>query len=347
VQSLPGVDLVVGNRDKNLLLEKILRQAPVFARGPVPELQASPWGAGISRFDGHQRATVKVQDGCAFGCSFCLIPRVRGKMVSRPEAEIIQEARRLAQNGVKELVLAGIQLSSYGRDWGKKASEPRLAPVVEKLLKVSGIRRVRLSSYAVVDFEEALLPLWKQDSGLCPHLHLPLQSGDAEVLKRMRRPYHLEGYRETVRKAREAAPRVGLTGDIIAGFPGETDAEFQNTLDRIREFDFVDFHPFPYSDRSGTAGEALQPKVNSAVIRDRMKALLALKSDCIQAAARKVEGQTFRVIVERHSPTHSAGLTDQGLRVLFPLRPDDLGREIEVRVDSFREGRAFASVQKA
>ena len=122
IKALPGVDLVVGNRDKNLLLEKILGQAS----GPV--LSPTPWGAGISRFDGHQRATIKVQDGCNFGCSFCLIPRVRGEMISRPENEILQEAHRLAQGGVSEVVLAGIQLSSYGRDLGQKASEPRLGP---------------------------------------------------------------------------------------------------------------------------------------------------------------------------------------------------------------------------
>ena len=350
IKALPGVDLVVGNRDKTQMLEKILHQAPRFGRAGalLPSAQAaSPWGAGISRFDGHQRATIKVQDGCNFGCSFCLIPRVRGEMISSPEADILLEAVRLAENGVRELVLAGIQLSSYGRDLGKKAAEPRLAPVIEKLLKIPGIKRVRLSSYAVADFEDALLPLWKADSGLCPHLHLPLQSGDPETLKAMRRPYSLEAYARTVEKVREAAPRVGLTGDILAGFPGETDEAFQNTLDRIREFGFVDFHPFPYSDRAGTPGESLTPKVNPAVLRERMKALLSLKSGSIQTAVEKAKGQSFRVIVEKNSQDFSAGLTDQGLRVLFPRAEGQLGREVLVQVDSFQEGRALGSVQIA
>ncbi len=348
VKALPGVDLVVGNRDKTQMLEKIIHQAPRFARaGAVLPQPASPWGSGISRFDGHQRATIKVQDGCNFGCSFCLIPRVRGEMISRPEVDILLEAARLAENGVRELVLAGIQLSSYGRDLGRKAAEPRLAPVIEKLLKIPGIKRVRLSSYAVADFEDALLPLWKADSGLCPHLHLPLQSGDPETLKAMRRPYSLEAYARTVEKVRQAAPRVGLTGDILAGFPGETDAAFQNTLDRIREFGFVDFHPFPYSDRAGTPGEALEPKVHPAVLRERMKALLSLKSGCIQAAVEKAKGQIFSMVVEKNSHTHSAGLTDQGLRVLFPRAEGQLGREALVQVDSFQGGRALGSVQTA
>ena len=151
------MDLVLGNPDKSLLLKKIVDQLEIHdLNREALEVSSSPWGGGISRFDGHQRATIKVQEGCNFGCSFCLIPRVRGEMVSRPILDIVEEGMRLSENGVKELVLAGIQLSSYGRDWGQKVSEPRLAPVIEKLLSLPGIQRVRLSSYAVADFEEAL-----------------------------------------------------------------------------------------------------------------------------------------------------------------------------------------------
>ncbi len=343
VAGLPGVNLVVGNTEKSLLLKKIFSQYEPL--GPVTEdllESAGPWGGGISRFDGHQRATIKVQDGCNFGCSFCLIPRVRGEMVSRPGLEIVAEGKRLAQNGVKELVLAGIQLSSYGRDWGLKAGEPRLAPVIEKLLVVPGIRRVRLSSYAVADFEDALLPLWQAGSGLCAHLHLPLQSGDEGVLKAMRRPYTLGHYRETVEKIRKAAPQVGLTSDIIAGFPGETDEAFENTIDRIREFGFVDFHPFPYSDRPNTPGEKIIPKVHPFIIRQRMDRLRYLKKECLVRSAQRAQGLKFRVIVERHSVGQQAGLSDEGLRVVFPQREGWLGKEAHVEVTGVRQDAALA-----
>ncbi len=345
--ALPGVDLVVGNAGKSRLLAKILQAHP-NPRGldhdhlsPVA-FPLSPWLDGISRFDGHQRATVKAQDGCHFGCSFCLIPRVRGEMVSRPGLEIVEEARRLAQNDVKELVLAGIQLSSYGRDWALKAGEPRLAPVVEKLLGIPGIRRVRLSSYAVADFEESLLPLWESKSGLCPHLHLPLQSGDEGVLRAMRRPYTLDHYRATVEKVREAAPGVGLTSDIIAGFPGETDEAFGNTLQRIREFGFVDFHPFPYSDRPGTPGEKMAPKIPPAVVRERMNRLLDLKGECLVRSAQKALGKEYRVIVERNGKGLQAGLSDEGLRLVFPEREGWLGKETRVKVIGTRDSAAWA-----
>jgi len=344
VAALPGVDMVVGNKEKPFLLEKIVNHSSRFQRTVFPLSPRTPWGKGISRFDGHQRATLKVQDGCNFGCAFCLIPRVRGEMVSRPEAEILEEGRRLAGNGVKELILAGIQLSSYARDWGKKAKEPRLAPVIEQLLAIPGIQRVRLSSYAVADFEEALLPLWKNYPGFCTHLHLPLQSGDAQILKAMRRPYSLEQYRETVLKVREAAPQVGLTGDIIAGFPGETEEAFQNTLDRIQEFGYVDFHPFPYSDRPDTPGEKMTPKVSPAVIRQRMKILGNLKMDCLKRSAAKAKGQRYRVIVEKHNSLQYAGLTDHGLRVVFLKDKFRLGHEQWVRVEGFQDGRAWAQV---
>ncbi len=346
VAALPGVSLVVGNSEKSSLLRKIVTQYeplnPLIDEMHLDTM--SPWGGGISRFDGHQRATIKVQDGCNFGCSFCLIPRVRGEMVSRPGLEIVEEGKRLAANGVKELVLAGIQLSSYGRDWGLKASEPRLAPVIEKLLAIPGIQRVRLSSYAVADFEDALLPLWQSKVGFCEHLHLPLQSGDAEILKTMRRPYSLEGYRATVEKVRAVAPTLGLTADIIAGFPTESDQAFENTLERIREFDYVDFHPFPYSDRPQTPGEDLFPKVNPAVIRERMNKLWQLKKECLEKSAQKAKGNRCRVIVERYNAGHQAGLTDAGLRVVFDEKPGQLGQQVQVQVAGFRDGHAWADI---
>jgi threonylcarbamoyladenosine tRNA methylthiotransferase MtaB len=348
---LPGVDLVVGNTEKSQLLYKISQARPQSGSALANHLLPFPspissWGGGISRFDGHQRATVKVQDGCNFGCSFCLIPRVRGNMVSRPVLEIIGEGKRLAQNGVKELVLAGIQLSSYGRDWGLKASEPRLAPVIEKLLEIPGIQRVRLSSYAVADFEDALLPLWGNGKGLCPHLHLPLQSGDSQVLKAMRRPYNLDHYLETVQKIREAAPRLGLTSDIIAGFPGETEEAFQNTLDRIMEFEYTDFHPFPYSDRPRTPGEEMTPKVHPSVIHQRMGMLLKLKRERLTQSAEKALGQVYRVIVERHNAEQQTGLTDQGLRVVFQKQEGLLGKEVNIRVTGVQKGQALAELTR-
>jgi len=160
----------------------------------------------------------------------------------------------------------------------------------------------------------------------------------------MRRPYTLERYRDTVQKVREVTPEVGLTSDIIAGFPGETHEAFQNTLDRIYEFGFVDFHPFPYSDRPETPGEGMTPKVPAETIRERMQVLLKLKQDCLSRSAEQGLGKIYRLIVERHRAGFQAGLTDQGLRVVFPGRENHLGREADVRILGFQKGQTLGEI---
>ncbi len=349
VASQVGVNLVIGNDGKPAFLRKILEAYPKPELiTPHPEyfngFGSIPWGLGITRFDEHQRAIVKVQEGCNFGCSFCLVPRVRGKVISRPKDEILAEGKRLSDCGTKELVLTGIQLSSYGRDWGYKTSEPRLAPVIKGLLGIKGIQRIRLSSYGVADFEDALLDLWKEDKGFCPHLHLPLQSGDPALLKVMRRPYTLENFRRTVEKVRAVAPSLGLTTDVIAGFPGETEENFQNTLNFISELKFSDFHPFPYSDRPGTIGDKLEPKVSDSLIHDRMKRLKALRKECLINLASQALRKTFRVIVEKHDDQSYSGLTNNGLRVYFPREGNQLGKDITVKVMGAKDGQVKAEV---
>jgi threonylcarbamoyladenosine tRNA methylthiotransferase MtaB len=158
----------------------------------------------------------------------------------------------------------------------------------------------------------------------------------------MRRPYSLDHYRKTVEKVRRAAPQVGLTSDIIAGFPGESEEAFGNTLQRILEFDFVDFHPFPYSDRPDTPGEKIKPKVRPAVIRERMNRLRALKKECLARSAQRAQGREYRVIVERHNREQQAGLTDEGLRVFFPLKEEWLGKETRVKLTGAQAGAALA-----
>jgi len=341
--SWEGVDLRVPPGDKSLLFALVrkhfqIRPEDAAAREPLPD----PWCGGISRFDGHRRAILKVQDGCPFACAYCAVPGARGKSVSRPPDEITAEGRRLAEGGAKELVLAGVQLASYRREEGIPADEPRLAPVVEGLLSLPGIRRVRLSSYGVADFEEALLPYYSK--GLCPHLHLPLQSGDPKVLQAMRRPYRLERYREVAASVRQRVPDAGFTTDLIAGFPGEDDAAFQRTLEAVEDLDFLDFHPFPYSERPRTAAIGMGPVVPPHIIRNRMDLLTALKKKRLQENARRVSGGVVEVVAERHRRGFLGGTTDRGLKLAFPQGVWGPGDEVRVRLTGFREDRCFGEV---
>jgi threonylcarbamoyladenosine tRNA methylthiotransferase MtaB len=267
---------------------------------------------------------------------------VRGVPSSRPAKEILREARGLAENGVHEMVLTGIQLASYGRDLGKKTIEPRLAPVVEEILSLKGVRRVRLSSYGVADFEAALLPLLGK--GLCPHLHLPLQSGDPEVLKSMRRPYSLSGFMGTVEKIRAVFPETGITTDLIAGFPGETAEGFEHTLEAVKVIGFADLHPFPYSDRTGTEAAGRTDKVPDAEKRARMNVLKSLKDDCLRSSAQHSSGKVWEVVAERSDPGFLGGTTDRGLKVIFPAVGRSPGEELSVQVTGFQEGRAVGEV---
>jgi len=345
-EAFADVDVVVPNSQKSTLFDRVmpllrtdLRTVPVSPQVPIVH---DPWCGGISRFDGHRRAILKVQDGCGFACAYCAVPFARGKAVSRPAEDILEEGRRLAVNGIHELVLAGVHLASYGRDEGKRVDEPRLTPVVEGLLALPGIRRVRLSSYGIADFEKALLPLFGH--GLCPHLHLPLQSGDPEVLKAMRRPYRLEQYRETVALVRAQVPDAGVTTDLIVGFPGESEEAFENTLHLVEEMDFLDFHPFPYSERPLTSAAVMTGKVTSATLHDRMDRLITLKKIRLEERARSLVGKTVEVVAERFKKGFLGGTTDRGWKVAFPEDGSQPGDEVGLRLMSFDRDRSLGEV---
>lgn len=345
-EAFENVDLVVPNSEKSTLFD---RAAPYFKTGPksVPPVSQEPrprdpWCGGISRFDGHRRAILKVQDGCEFACAYCAVPPARGKGISRPAEDIFEEGRRLASNGIHELVLAGVHLASYGRDQGKRSNEPRLAPVVEGLLSLKGIRRVRLSSYGVADFERGLLPLLK--AGLCPHFHLPLQSGDPAVLKAMRRPYRLEHFAEKVAWVRESVPDAGITTDLIVGFPGEDEAAFENTLHIVETMDFLDFHLFPFSERPGTAAVGITPKVERSILRNRVERLRTLKNKRLEERAVRVSQQVVEVTAERFKKGFLGGTTDRGWKVAFPEGKHHPGDEVKVRLLGFGGDRSIGEV---
>ncbi len=330
--SFSEADWILPGRKKFSLFERLA------GRNGEPD---SHWPQSLTRFEGHRRPILKVQDGCRFQCAFCAVPAVRGGILSRPLDLILAEARDLAATGAKEVVLAGIQLSSYGMDQGKKSADPRLEPVIRALLEIPGLKRVRLSSYGVSDFEEQLRPLFREGT-LCPHLHLPLQSGDEGILKAMKRPYTLDKFRSLVSGLRGEIPEMGLTTDLIAGFPGETDEAFENTLRRIREFGFQDFHPFPYSERPGTAAQSMGPKVSDAIVKSRMERLLSLKRELLKETFEVWRDRVVEVVAENHSPAYYGATTQSGVKLWVPRQGEFLGKEIRVRITDLQNGQILA-----
>ena len=241
--------LVVSNRDKDILVQQVVDSGPGLA---APKRPSIPQPLLYQR----PRAMVKIQEGCDQVCAYCIVPKVRGRERSIPPHVILEQVRRRVEEGRKEVVLTGTQLGTYGFDLEPGTD---LTSLVRSLLDCSGVERLRVSSLQPQEMTPALLSLWK-DPRLCPHFHLPLQSGSDAVLKRMRRRYTTGQYAESVRMIRDSVDNVSITADVIVGFPGEGDTEFSQTLDLAERLELASIHAFPYSTRPGTTAAYLKPK---------------------------------------------------------------------------------------
>ncbi len=252
----------------------------------------------LTRMSEHTRAYIKIQDGCNQFCSYCIIPYVRGRICSREPEDVLAEIQRLAEAGCKEVVLTGIHLSSYGRDWGTEMDGSALLELIRRISQIEHIARIRLGSLEpriiTTDFVSAL----KQYPKVCPHFHLSLQSGCNETLKRMNRKYTIEEYRESCRILREAYDRPALTTDIIVGFPGETQEEFDTTCRNLEELNLYEMHVFKYSRRKGTMADRMPDQVSEAEKNRRSDRLLAMTAKQKQAYEDSFRGERVQILVE-------------------------------------------------
>jgi len=268
----------------------------------------------INRFDGHTRAFVKIEDGCENYCSYCIVPLVRGKVRSRPSAEIISEVERLALNGYKEIVLTGIDLGAYGRDAGEG-----FIPLLEKLNGVKGLRRIRISSIEVFHLTGALVEALLSGGLFCSHFHIPLQSGSDRILKLMGRRYSFSDYMKSVEsiRKREGKGRVTFTTDLMVGFPGETDADFRLTCRAVEEAGFMRAHIFRYSKREGTAAFVMENQVLENIKKEREKELESVVGRVSAEVKRNWVGRTLDVLVERKTEFGWEGYSSEYLPVEF------------------------------
>jgi threonylcarbamoyladenosine tRNA methylthiotransferase MtaB len=308
---LAGVDLVVPNAEKDRLLERVHAAFPeaVLAEIPVPCMPLP---------SGNTRALLKIEDGCNMRCAFCIIPQTRGRQRSRPPAEVVAEARALTAAGYQEIVVTGVQISAYR--WESHGLF-HLAGDLLRELRSNTAPRLRLTSIAPWDLDERLLGLWS-DPRLCRHLHLSLQSGSTATLRRMRRPYTAESYARLLDRVRAAVPGVAVTTDVIAGFPGETEAGFADSLAFVAAAGFAKVHAFPFSPRPGTEAAELPDPVHPTVIRERMERLLAVAAQAEIDFRRAALGRHETVLWERPrdwmGQIMGHGLTDNYIRVFSP-----------------------------
>ena len=320
---LPGVRRVVTHDEKASLCDD-----PRLSSG---DTAPSIFDLTISRFDRHTRAFLKVEDGCDLNCSFCIIPKVRGTAVSRPLESAVDEARRLVDHGYKEIVLTGVHLGSYGKDIAQRSLLPDL---VERLLSVRGLARLRLSSIEANEISDPLIALMASEPRFCPHLHLPLQSGDDEVLRAMRRRYNRRQYLAACERVAERVADPSFTADVIVGFPGETAEQFENTMDVCRRVGFSRIHIFPYSRRRGTDA-ALLPDLPGRVKKERLRRLETLAAELTEQYATRFLGREVEVLVEA-----DGGYTERYLKARVAGAPNTI---VRARVERIEHGEIHGS----
>ena len=309
---IPGIDIVIGNRDKDKvpdLIDEYLKNKERIIRlykGRTDIFE----DMYITNFPGRTRAFVKIQDGCDNFCSYCIIPFVRGKCRSKDKDKVIEEITALVNNGYKEVVLTGIHTGSYGRDL-----DISFADLLNEIIKIKGLKRLRISSIEATELNEDILNILKNSNIIVDHLHIPLQAGSNEILKSMNRKYDLKYFEDKIAEIRSIRPDISITTDIIVGFPGETEELFKETLNTVRRINFSKVHVFPYSERKGTKSERLPNKIPSNIKKDYVKRLIELSKELEIEYASKFIGKELEILVEQTKDGFSYGHTSNYLNV--------------------------------
>ena len=332
--AVPGVHLVVGNADKHRLGD--LLRAPASA---LPRLRVSPLAdarmappAPRPAASTRSRAFLKVQEGCQHRCAFCIVPRARGRSRSQEPKVILDQVRLLVEAGHPEVVLTGVDMGHYGADLVPRTT---LAALLREMVEIPGLRWVRLSSLLPAYFTPELIDVVTSSPVVAPHVHVPLQSGSDAILRRMRRPYTAAMYRRMVERLLALRPGMGLGTDLIAGHPGEQEADFEETVALVKALPFSYLHVFPYSDRSGTEAARLDGHVDPRTVARRSRRLRELGQDKNRSFRRAMVGAAVEVLVletRDRATGRLVGLAGNYVEVQFP-GPDALMRSMQtVRV---------------
>ncbi|MDD4238193.1 MAG: tRNA (N(6)-L-threonylcarbamoyladenosine(37)-C(2))-methylthiotransferase MtaB [Desulfotomaculaceae bacterium] len=340
IMKIPGVDLVVGTRDR----AKIAELVKTAVKGGKPFAAVSDYEVGdqfeeISSMplSGRTRAFLKIQEGCNNCCTYCIIPVARGPLRSMKPDNVLKTARQLVEAGFKEIVLTGIHTGAYGRDLGGNIT---LSALLRSLQNIPGLLRVRLSSIEPNDITPELVEVLASSEKFCRHLHVPLQSGDDGVLERMGRRYNTWEYLRLVEVLRDNIPNLGLTTDVIVGFPGEREVDFQNTYRFVENLSYSRLHVFKFSPRRGTPAADYPEQVDPPTREQRSSSLIRLGEKMATRFASSLIGMELTVLVERSLPEADGlyeGLTDNYVRTVFPGDEDLPGQVVKVKIGGLEE----------
>lgn len=317
VASISHVDVVLGTRNKGEILYWINRSKDEKKQFVVVKdvmVDKKFEDLSIEEFEGKTRAFLKIQDGCNSFCSYCLIPYSRGAISSKLPEKVMEEASKLAANGFKEIILSGISISSYGKDLD---GDWDLVKILEELNKIDGLERIRIGSIGPKFFTDENIDKLKHIEKLCPHFHISLQSGSDETLKRMNRNYNAGQYRNVVMKLREAMEDLSVTTDVIVGFPGETEEEFNETYEFLKKIKLAKTHIFKYSPRKGTKAALLKNQINGTIKDERSKKLLELNLINESEFLNRFEDRVMEVLYEQEKEEGVyEGYTPNYIRIL-------------------------------
>jgi threonylcarbamoyladenosine tRNA methylthiotransferase MtaB len=335
IMAIPGVDIVVGTQDRVKMLEYIeqykTEREPINGVRNIMKNRVYE-ELDVPAFTDRTRASLKIQEGCNNFCTFCIIPWARGLMRSRDPQEVVHQAQQLVDAGYKEIVLTGIHTGGYGEDM----KDYNLAKLLVDLeANVKGLKRLRISSIEASQITDEVIDVIAKSNIVVRHLHIPIQSGSDTVLKRMRRKYTMEFFGERINRLKEVLPGLAVTSDVIVGFPGETEEEFMDTYNFIKEHKFSELHVFPYSKRTGTPAARMDDQVDEEVKNERVHRLIALSDQLAKEYASQFENEVLEIIPEEESKDNEGylvGYTDNYLKVLLPGTEDLIGKLVKVKL---------------
>ena len=308
LEDMQELDLILGNSEKKDIIKHIEKYIQVKKGKEIGDIsvQKEYEEYGCITYTEKTRATIKIQDGCNNFCTYCLIPYARGRIRSRHKENILEEVTEISRKGIKEIVLTGIHIASYGKDFNNGYM---LIDLLEDLNKINGIERIRLGSLEPTIITDEFIQRLKKLSKICNHFHLSLQSGCDQTLKRMNRKYTTQEFREVVNRIRENFETVNLTTDIIVGFPGETEEEFNRTYEFLKEIDFYKMHVFKYSKRDGTLASTMSNQVDGKIQEERSKKLIKLSDENQLKYNKTCIGKELEVLFEEKQGDFYVGHT--------------------------------------
>ncbi|MBU6088579.1 tRNA (N(6)-L-threonylcarbamoyladenosine(37)-C(2))-methylthiotransferase MtaB [Mammaliicoccus sciuri] len=333
IMAIPGVDIVVGTQDRHKLISYIENykqsRQPINGVGNIMKNRKYE-ELEVPYFTDRTRASLKIQEGCNNFCTFCIIPWARGLMRSRDPEQVVSQATTLVDSGYKEIVLTGIHTGGYGED----LKDYNLAQLLRDLEQVENLERIRISSIEASQLTDEVIDVIDKSTKVVRHLHIPLQSGSDTVLKRMRRKYTMAHFSERLQKLHKALPGLAVTSDVIVGFPGETEEEFQETYDFIVKHQFSELHVFPYSMRTGTPAARMTDQIDEEVKNERVHRLIELSNQLAKDYASKFDQTVLEVIPEEKGSADGklVGYADNYMKIEFEGDESLIGELVKVKV---------------